>query len=102
MSDSPDNPPPLPPTPPAIPPTPPPLPPRFPGDFDSSDDGDDAHGEVGHDAVDPVTGGTIHVAGAGGIGMFLLLASLSVLFLASMAALVIIRVQSPSWPPTGL
>ena len=40
----------------------------------------------------------LHVPGAGTIGIVLLLVSLSVLFLASIAALLVIRSQSSRWP----
>ena len=50
----------------------------------------------------PSDRGVVHIAGAGTIGMTILLISLSILFLASMAAYLIIRHQSPySWPPPG-
>jgi cytochrome c oxidase subunit III len=45
--------------------------------------------------------GDLHIPGAGTIGVYLLLASLSVLFIASIVAFLIIRVQSPEWPPPG-
>jgi cytochrome c oxidase subunit 3 len=43
----------------------------------------------------------LHIPGAGTIGMAILLVSLSMLFLASMVALVVVRAQSSQWPPAG-
>jgi cytochrome c oxidase subunit III len=50
----------------------------------------------------------IHIPGAGTIGMVLLIASLSMLFVASMVAYILIRSKTvaaqttPTWPPPGL
>jgi cytochrome c oxidase subunit 3 len=47
--------------------------------------------------------GDIHIPGAGSIGLVILLVSLSMLFLASILAYVVIRVHAPDrWPPPGL
>jgi cytochrome c oxidase subunit 3 len=50
--------------------------------------------------------GDIRIPGAGTAGMVILIVSLTILFLASMAAYVIIRVQMqarlPQWPPPGM
>src|SRR5205809_7949555 len=50
--------------------------------------------------------GPVHLAGAGTIAMGIFLVSLSVLFLSSIAAFMLIRSQStaklPQWPPPGL
>lgn len=51
--------------------------------------------------------GDIHIPGAGTIGMAILIVSLSILFVASMAAFLIIRIQYQSqpnhpWPPLGM
>src|SRR5579862_3447264 len=57
--------------------------------------------------IDPDQKGDLHIAGAGTIGMALLILSLSVLFIASMLAYLLIRhqvtAQPPfTWPPPGL
>jgi cytochrome c oxidase subunit III len=44
----------------------------------------------------------LHIPGAGTLGMYLLIASLSVLFMASVLAVLIKRLQSKQWPPAGL
>jgi len=44
----------------------------------------------------------VHIPGAGTFGMAVLIISLSILFLASMAALLLIRMKSPVWPPSGM
>lgn len=46
-------------------------------------------------------GRELHIPGAGTIGMWLLIASLSVLFAASMVAVLVIRSQAAHWPPPG-
>jgi len=43
----------------------------------------------------------VHIAGAGTIGMTILLVSLSILFVASIVAYLVIRHQSFMWPPPG-
>ncbi len=43
----------------------------------------------------------VHIAGAGTIGMAILLVSLSMLFIASMVAYLVIRHQQTLWPPPG-
>lgn len=46
--------------------------------------------------------GELHIPGAGATGMLILLVSLSILFLASMAAFLIIRSHAKQWPPAGM
>ena len=46
--------------------------------------------------------GPMRVAGAGTFGMGVLIVSLSMLFLASMLALMVIRARSSAWPPHGM
>jgi cytochrome c oxidase subunit III len=46
--------------------------------------------------------GDLHVPGAGMFGIGLLVVSLSMLFAASMVALLIVRAQAGAWPPHGM
>ena len=57
--------------------------------------------ELPDDYPDATGKGDLHIPGAGTFGMALLLVSLTMLFLASIAAFLIIRVRSAHWPPPG-
>jgi heme/copper-type cytochrome/quinol oxidase subunit 3 len=46
--------------------------------------------------------GDLHVPGAGAFGLGLLVVSLSMLFVASMVALLMVRAQAGVWPPHGM
>lgn len=59
---------------------------------------------VTQDSEAPFDRATMHVPGAGTLSMYLLVAALSVLFLASIAAFVIVRIMTQGqtgWPPPG-
>jgi len=51
---------------------------------------------------DPRTRREGEIPGAGVLGMWIFLATLSMLFLASIAGYLVVRLKAPAWPPPGM
>src|SRR4029079_454902 len=51
---------------------------------------------------DPRTRRESEIPGAGVLGMWIFLATLSMLFLASIAGYLVVRLKAPAWPPPGM